>query len=84
MEQSQIQSCYGKKTSVRLCYWPSRLIYIMLPVMRLFKPLEHLQAALRAVQSSTAPLEQFTTIGRQLGYFGYLSYDMIVWVVLLT
>jgi len=47
--------------------------------MRLFKPLEHLQAALRAASVSAAPLEQFTTIGRQVGYFGYLSLDMVVW-----
>ncbi|KAF8506429.1 peroxisomal biogenesis factor 11 [Gautieria morchelliformis] len=48
-------------------------------LMRLFKPLENLQAALRAVPSSTNVLEQITTIGRHLAYFGYLSYDMIVW-----
>ncbi|KAF8526421.1 peroxisomal biogenesis factor 11 [Gautieria morchelliformis] len=48
-------------------------------LMRLFKPLENLQAALRAVQSSNNFLEQITTIGRHLAYFGYLSYDMIVW-----
>ena len=48
--------------------------------MRLFKPIEHAQAALRAAAVSDYPLEQFTTIGRQLGYFGYLSLDMIVWV----
>jgi peroxin-11B len=48
--------------------------------MRLFKPLEHLQAALKAAASAEYPIEQFTTIGRQLGYFGYLSLDMIVWV----
>ena len=48
--------------------------------MRLFKPLENLQAALRAMQSPTTSLEQLTTIGRQLGFFGYLTYDMISWV----
>jgi peroxin-11B len=49
--------------------------------MRLFKPVEHLQAALKAANASSAPpVEQFTTIGRQIGYFGYLSFDMIVWV----
>ena len=53
-------------------------------VMRLFKPLEHFQAALRAAVSVDYPIEQFTTIGRQLGYFGYLSLDMIVWVWLLN
>jgi hypothetical protein len=49
-------------------------------VMRLFKPVEHLQAAFKAAASAEHPIEQFTTIGRQLGYFGYLSLDMIVWV----
>ncbi|KIJ27184.1 hypothetical protein M422DRAFT_271675 [Sphaerobolus stellatus SS14] len=48
-------------------------------LMRLFKPLEHLQAALRATQASTSPGEQITTIARQLSYFGYLTYDMLVW-----
>jgi len=48
-------------------------------LMRLGKPVEHLQAALRAAQSSTQLGEQITTIGRQLAYFGYLTYDAIVW-----
>ncbi|KAH0838409.1 peroxisomal biogenesis factor 11-domain-containing protein [Lanmaoa asiatica] len=48
-------------------------------VMRLGKPLEHLQAALRAAQSPTELGEQLATIGRQLAYFGYLTYDAIVW-----
>jgi len=48
-------------------------------LMRLFKPLEHAQAALKAAASSQHPLEAYTTIGRQLGYFGYLTLDMIVW-----
>lgn len=49
-------------------------------LMRLGKPMEHLQAALRATQSAAPhPAEQITTIGRQLGYFGYLTYDALVW-----
>lgn len=48
--------------------------------MRLGKPLEHLQAALRAAQVAAEPGEQITTICRQLGYFGYLTYDALVWV----
>ena len=48
--------------------------------MRLGKPMEHLQAALRAVTSSAPATEQITTIGRQLGYFGYLTNDALVWV----
>ncbi|KIM85398.1 hypothetical protein PILCRDRAFT_360634 [Piloderma croceum F 1598] len=48
-------------------------------MMRLGKPLEHLQAALRAT-TGTGPMgEQITTIGRQLGYAGYLAYDSIIW-----
>ncbi|THH32003.1 hypothetical protein EUX98_g2179 [Antrodiella citrinella] len=48
-------------------------------VMRLGKPIEHLQAALRAYQTSGIAAEQITIIGRQLAYFGYLSYDAFVW-----
>ncbi|KAK0456448.1 peroxisomal biogenesis factor 11 [Armillaria borealis] len=42
--------------------------------------MENLQAALRAVlsSSSSAP-EQITTIARQIAYFGYLSLDSLVW-----
>ncbi|KAF9787050.1 peroxisomal biogenesis factor 11 [Thelephora terrestris] len=48
-------------------------------LMRLAKPVEHLQAALRATQT-TGPLgEQLTTVGRQIAYFLYLTYDAIVW-----
>ena len=48
-------------------------------MLRLAKPVEHLQAALRATQT-TGPLgEQLTAIARQLAYFLYLSYDAIVW-----
>lgn len=49
-------------------------------MMRLFKPVEHLQAAVKATMAAENPIEQFTTIGRQLSYFGYLSLDMIVWL----
>lgn len=48
--------------------------------MRLGKPVEHLQAALRAVNTVGAAGEQITTIGRQLAYFGYLTNDALVWV----
>ncbi|KAI0068401.1 peroxisomal biogenesis factor 11 [Artomyces pyxidatus] len=48
-------------------------------LLRLGKPLENLQAALRAAQATGDLKEQVTTIGRQLGYLGYLSYDAIVW-----
>jgi len=48
-------------------------------LMRLGKPVEHLQAALRAAQSTSEIGEQVTTIARQLAYFGYLTYDAVVW-----
>ncbi|KAI9445229.1 peroxisomal biogenesis factor 11 [Lactarius indigo] len=49
-------------------------------LLRLGKPLEHLQAALRAAQSTGDFKEQLTTIARQLSYFGYLTYDAVAWV----
>lgn len=48
--------------------------------MRLGKPVEHLQAALRATFSSGPIQETITTIARQIGYFGYLSTDAVIWV----
>ncbi|KAF7339362.1 Peroxisomal biogenesis factor [Mycena sanguinolenta] len=49
-------------------------------LLRLGKPMEHLQAALRATLASGTPaLEQIITIARQLAYFGYLSLDMLSW-----
>lgn len=48
-------------------------------MLSLAKPVEHLQAALRATQA-TGPLgEQLTTVARQVAYFFYLTYDAIVW-----
>lgn len=48
-------------------------------MLRLAKPAEHLQAALRGTQT-TGPLgEQLTTVARQLSYFFYLAYDAVVW-----
>ncbi|CAE6491383.1 unnamed protein product [Rhizoctonia solani] len=47
-------------------------------LMRLMKPVEHLQAALRASQLSSLrayPIEQYTTIARQISYAGYLSVE---------
>ncbi|KAH9985419.1 peroxisomal biogenesis factor 11 [Russula compacta] len=48
-------------------------------LLRLGKPLEHLQAALRAAQTTGDLKEQLTAIARQLGYFGYLTYDAVAW-----
>lgn len=52
--------------------------------MRVGKPLEHLQAALKAFVTQGRPGEQFTTIARQLGYFGYLCYDALIWVCIVV
>lgn len=48
-------------------------------VMRIGKPVEHLQAAVKGLDL-TDPVLKFTTIGRQLGYAGYLVNDTLVWV----
>lgn len=48
--------------------------------MRLGKPVENLQAALRAFYGAGQPAEQILTIAKQLSYFGYLSHDALVWV----
>ncbi|CCA67857.1 related to peroxin-11 [Serendipita indica DSM 11827] len=51
-------------------------------LMRLGKPLEHLQAALKAAQSPSLSLhtaERLTSVGRQLCYAGYLTFDGLVW-----
>jgi len=48
-------------------------------MMRLGKPMEHLQAALKATQLQAPTFEQLTAIGRQLGYAGYLTYDGLAW-----
>ncbi|KAL1693090.1 peroxisomal biogenesis factor 11-domain-containing protein [Schizophyllum commune] len=48
-------------------------------LLRLGKPVEHLQAALKAAFANAPPAEQLTTIARQLAYFGYLSFDALVW-----
>lgn len=60
--------------------WNRKHTYILCEVMRLGKPLEHLQAALRATTSGSPMGEQITAISRQLGYAGYLTYDMLIWV----
>lgn len=47
--------------------------------MRIGKPLEHLQAAVKGLDLSD-PVLKLTTVGRQLGYAGYLFNDTLVWV----
>jgi len=48
-------------------------------LMRLGKPMEHLQAALKASFTPGPLVETITTVARQVGYFGYLTYDALVW-----
>ncbi|KIY72841.1 peroxisomal biogenesis factor 11 [Cylindrobasidium torrendii FP15055 ss-10] len=48
-------------------------------LLRLGKPLEHLQAALKAVLAAGSTPEKVTAIARQLAYFGYLALDAFVW-----
>lgn len=47
--------------------------------MRLGKPMEHLQAAVKA-QGVADPILKITAIIRQLGYAVYLFNDHLVWV----
>lgn len=48
-------------------------------VMRIGKPLEHGQAAVKAFDIPD-PFLKFTALGRQIGYAGYLVNDMLIWV----
>lgn len=46
-------------------------------VLRAGKNVEHLQAAARAADARTAdPIVRYATVGRQLGYAGYLTFDL--------
>ncbi|KAG9038790.1 Peroxisomal membrane protein PMP27 [Tulasnella sp. JGI-2019a] len=47
-------------------------------MLRLFKPIEHLQAAL-STSSSPYQLEFYSAVARQLSYAGYLAFDSLVW-----
>lgn len=49
--------------------------------MRLGKPLEHLQAALKATKENSDPTLTALAIGRQLAYAVYLFNDMLIWVI---
>lgn len=48
--------------------------------MRVGRFVENAQAALRAIAAPGDAGERITTIGRQLGYVGYLSLDSLIWV----
>lgn len=47
--------------------------------MRIGKPLEHAQAAVKALDIAD-PVLKLTALGRQIGYAGYLVNDMLIWV----
>ena len=49
-------------------------------VLRLGKFAENAQAVLKALHAPGEAGERITTIGRQIGYFGYLFLDQLVWV----
>jgi len=46
-------------------------------LLQLFKPVEHLQAALSA--PSVYQTEYLASVARQLSYAGYLAFDSVVW-----
>lgn len=48
-------------------------------LFRLGKPLEHLQAALKATKTTSDPVVSTLAIGRQLSYSMYLFNDMLIW-----
>ncbi|TFK30562.1 peroxisomal biogenesis factor 11 [Coprinopsis marcescibilis] len=48
-------------------------------LMRLGKPIEHLQAALKTAFAPAPPIETIASVARQIAYFTYLSYDVVVW-----
>lgn len=68
---------YSKETVARLSALKSTLA-LSRKLMRIGKPLEHAQAAVKALDVSN-PVLKFTALGRQLGYAGYLFNDMLVW-----
>jgi peroxin-11B len=47
--------------------------------MRIGKPVEHLQAATKALDIAD-PIIKLTAFARQIGYAGYLVNDMLAWV----
>ncbi|KAJ2920301.1 hypothetical protein MD484_g14, partial [Candolleomyces efflorescens] len=48
-------------------------------LLRIGKPAEHLQSALKAALATGPPAEVILAIARQLAYFVYLSLDLFVW-----
>ncbi|KAM0751347.1 peroxisomal biogenesis factor 11 [Meredithblackwellia eburnea MCA 4105] len=68
---------YTTETVARLSALKSTL-GLSRKLMRIGKPLEHGQAAIKALDVSD-PVLKFTALGRQLGYAGYLYHDMLAW-----
>ncbi|BGO90701.1 Peroxisomal membrane protein PMP27 [Rhodotorula toruloides] len=68
---------YSNETVARLNALKSTL-GLSRKLMRIGKPLEHLQAAVKGLDLSD-PVLKLTTVGRQLGYAGYLINDTLVW-----
>ncbi|GAA5879580.1 hypothetical protein JCM1840_003322 [Sporobolomyces johnsonii] len=68
---------YSNETVARLANLKSTLA-LSRKLMRIGKPLEHAQAAVKALDVSD-PILKLTALGRQLGYAGYLWNDMLVW-----
>jgi hypothetical protein len=53
-------------------------------VMRIGKPLEHLQAALKVTKEMSDPVVGICAMGRQISYAVYLFHDMLIWVRLFS
>ncbi|KAL8290179.1 hypothetical protein RQP46_003118 [Phenoliferia psychrophenolica] len=68
---------YTNETVARLAALKSTL-GLSRKLMRIGKPLEHSQAAVKAFDIAD-PFLKFTTLGRQIGYAGYLVNDMLIW-----
>jgi len=68
---------YTKETVARFSNLKSAL-GLSRKLMRIGKPMEHLQAALKAIDVSD-PIVRVTAIGRQLGYALYLVHDTLAW-----
>ncbi|GAA5902830.1 hypothetical protein JCM6882_009137 [Rhodosporidiobolus microsporus] len=69
---------YSNETVARLSALKSTLA-LSRKLMRIGKPVEHLQAAVKGLDISD-PVLKITAIGRQLGYAGYLFNDMLIWL----
>lgn len=80
MGGSQVSSWSCQKVYVFLQLLALNSILTRRPVMRLGKPIECLQAALKASFSPGPVAEIITMVARQVGYFSYLNYDALIWV----